>query len=37
MLTNTAIAIICGILVLGFYAAAIAWTIYNLKKQEAKN
>lgn len=34
MLTNTAIAIICGILVFGLYAAAVAWTIYNIKKQE---
>ena len=37
MLTNTAIVIICGILLVGAYAAAIAWIIYNIKKQEVKN
>lgn len=36
MLTNTTIAIICGILVFGLYAAAVAWTIYNIKKVEVK-
>lgn len=33
---NTTVAIICGILVFGLYAAAIAWTIYNIKKVEIK-
>lgn len=36
MLTNTTIAIICGLLVFGLYAAAVAWTIYNIKKVEVK-
>lgn len=36
MLTNTAIAIICGVIIFVAYAAAIAWTIYNIKKQEVK-
>lgn len=36
MLTNTAIAIICGVLIFAAYAATIVWTIYNLKKQEVK-
>ena len=36
MLTNITIAIICGILMVGVYATAIAWTIYNIKKQEIK-
>ena len=36
MLTNSTIAVIVGILVFGFYAAAVTWTIYNIKKAEVK-
>ena len=36
MLTNSTIAVIVGILVFGFYAAAATWTIYMTKKMEVK-
>ena len=37
MLTNTTIAIICGILIFAAYATAIIWTVHYLKKEEVES